>query len=185
MDLRFNWSIAVGEGQPCDHSTLVLEQSLSKMTQFRQLARFNGREPDVQLLATTQQHFQEISLAAHPLDKDQAQAHAWQQPDWADYSGVSRTLSRLSWDGVKQIVQVLEQISQPYLSTQVQLLGVQGNRLRLDGDLRGLPVSNTSQSYPQAAFGHMADEIRLGYQAALVSLQSPTYGRLWLWVAHH
>jgi len=31
----------------------------------------------------------------------------------------------------------------------------------------------------------MDDEIRLGYQAALVSLQSPTYGRLWLSIAHH
>jgi len=41
------------------------------------------------------QHLQEISLAAHPLDKDQAVAHAWQQPGWADYSGLSRTLSHL------------------------------------------------------------------------------------------
>jgi hypothetical protein len=55
----------------------------------------------------------------------------------------------------------------------------------LDGDLTGLPVSNTSQSYPNAAFGHMDAEIRLGYQAGVVSLQSPTYGRLWLSVAHH
>src|SRR5512139_3624588 len=31
----------------------------------------------------------------------------------------------------------------------------------------------------------MADEIRLGYQAGVVSLQSPTYGRLWLSVEHH
>src|SRR5437870_13900605 len=40
------------------------------------------------------EHLQEISLAAHPLDKDQAVAQAWGQPAWADYSGVSR---RLSW----------------------------------------------------------------------------------------
>jgi hypothetical protein len=31
----------------------------------------------------------------------------------------------------------------------------------------------------------MSDEIRLGYQAGVVSLQSPTYGRLWLSVEHH
>jgi hypothetical protein len=37
-------------------------------------------------------------------------------------------------------------------------------------------VSNTRQSYPKAAFGHMDDEIRLGYQAGVVSLVSPTYG---------
>ncbi len=131
------------------------------------------------------QHLQEISLAAHPLDKDQAVAQAWAQPAWADYSGVSRTLSGLSWEEVKQIVQVLEQVSQPYLTAEVKLLRLQGKRLRLDGDLTGIPVSNTSQTYPHAAFGHMDDEIRLGYQAGVVSLQSPTYGRLWLSVAHH
>src|SRR6266568_8114863 len=131
------------------------------------------------------QHLQEISLAAHPLDKDQAVAQAWEQPAWADYSGVSRTLSGLSWEEVKQVVQVLEQISQPYLTAEIKVLHSQGNRLRLDGDLTGLPVSNTSRTYPHAAFGHMNDEIRLGYQAALVSLTSPTYRRLWLSVAHH
>jgi len=131
------------------------------------------------------QHLQEISLAAHPLDKDQAVAQAWEQPAWADYSGVSRTLSGLSWEEVKQVVQVLEQISQPYLTAEIKLLHSQGNRLRLDGDLTGLPVSNTSRTYPHAAFGHMNDEIRLGYQAALVSLTSPTYRRLWLSVTHH
>ena len=31
----------------------------------------------------------------------------------------------------------------------------------------------------------MSDEIRLGYQAGVVSFQSPTYGRLWLSVEHH
>ena len=55
----------------------------------------------------------------------------------------------------------------------------------LDGDLTGIPVSNSSQTYPHAAFGHMNDEIGLGYQAGVVSLASPTYGRLWLSVAHH
>ncbi len=130
-------------------------------------------------------HLQEISLAAHPLDKDQAVAQAWQQAAWADYSGVSRTLRGLSWEEVKQIVQALEQISQPYLTAEVQLLRSQENPLRLDGDLTGIPVSNTSQTYPHAAFGHMDDDIRLGYQAGVVSLQSPTYGRLWLSVAHH
>jgi hypothetical protein len=67
----------------------------------------------------------------------------------------------------------------------LQLLRSQGKRIRYDGDLTGIPVSNTSRSYPNAAYGYMNDEIRLGYQAALVSLQSPTYGRLWLSIAHH
>ena len=130
-------------------------------------------------------HLQDISLAAHPLDKDQAVAHAWAQPAWADYSGVSRTLRGLSWEEVRQIVQVLEQVSHPYLTAELQALRTSGNRVCLDGDLTGIPVSNTSRTYPHAAFGHMDDDIRLGYQAGVVSLQSPTYGRLWLSVAHH
>src|SRR5258707_3586836 len=119
------------------------------------------------------QHLQEISLAAHPLDKDQAVAQAWGQPAWADYSGVSRTLSGLSWEEVKRIVQVLEQVSQPYLNAELQVLRAQGKRVRMDGDLTGIPVSNTSQTYPHAAFGHMDDQIRLGYQAGVVSEASP------------
>src|SRR5207302_9760137 len=68
------------------------------------------------------EHLQEISLAAHPLDKDQALAQAWGQPAWADYSGVSRTLRGLNWEEGKQIVQVLEQISSPFLTAEVQVL---------------------------------------------------------------
>jgi hypothetical protein len=130
-------------------------------------------------------HLQDISLAAHPLDKDQAVAGAWGQAGWADYSGVSRTLSALSWEEARQLAQVLEQISQPYIQAELNLLRSQGKRVRLDGDLTGIPLSNTSRTYPKAAFGHMDDEIRLGYQAAMVSLESPTYGRLWLSSAHH
>ena len=37
-------------------------------------------------------YLQDISLAAHPLDKDEAVAQAWGQASWADYTGVSRTL---------------------------------------------------------------------------------------------
>jgi galactokinase len=131
------------------------------------------------------EHLQDISLAAHPLDKDQAVAEAWGQPGWADYSGVSRTLSSLSWEEAGQIVGILDEISQKYIAAELHLIRSQGQRLQLDGDLTGLPVSNTSRTYPNASFGHMDDEIRLGYQAAVVSLGSPTYGRLWLSVAHH
>ena len=130
-------------------------------------------------------HLQDISLAAHPLDKDQAVAEAWGQPEWADYSGVSRTLARLSWEEARQIAQILDEISQEMIDAELQLLRSQGQRIRLDGDLTGIPVSNTSQTYPNATFGHMDDEIRLGYQAAVVSLESPSYTRLWLSGAHH
>jgi hypothetical protein len=128
---------------------------------------------------------QEISLAAHPLDRDQAVAEAWGQLGWADYTGVSRTLSNLSWEEVHELVRALERVSQPWLQMELDLLRRQRKRLRMDGDLTGIPVSNTSKTYPNATFGHMDDGIRLGYQAGLVSLESPTYRRLWLSVAHH
>jgi hypothetical protein len=131
------------------------------------------------------EHLQDISLSAHPLDMDQAVAEAWGQPGWADYSGVSRTLSSLSWGEACALAQVLEQVSQPLIQSELDVLRSRKQRLRYDGDLTGLPVSNSSRTYPKAAFGHMDDEVRLGYQAAVVSLESPTYGRLWLSVAHH
>src|SRR5664279_3466225 len=59
-------------------------------------------------------YLQDISLAAHPLDKDLAVAQAWGQTSWADYSGVSRTLSKLSWAEACALVAVLERVSQPY-----------------------------------------------------------------------
>lgn len=124
---------------------------------------------------------QEISLAAYPLDKDIAVAEAWGQAAWADYTGVSRTLKSLTWDEVRALVAVLEQVGQPFLAQELALMEC----LQYDGDLTGLPVSNTSKTYPNAAFGPMPDEIHLGYQAGVVSLQSPSYGRLWVSVEHH
>jgi hypothetical protein len=128
---------------------------------------------------------QEISLAAHPLDKDQAVAEAWGQAGWADYSGVSRTMSSLSWEEAHAIGAELDAFSQPFLDAELELLRKPKKRLTMDGDLTGIPGSNTSTSYPNAAYGHMDDDIQLGYQAGVVSLLTETYGRLWLSGAHH
>jgi hypothetical protein len=130
-------------------------------------------------------YLQDISLSAHPLDKDQTLAQAWGQSGWADYSGVSRTLRGLSWAEARAIAVVLEQVSQHFIDQELNLLREQSQPIRVDGDLTGLPVSNTSRTYPNAAYGHMDDEIRLGYQAGVTSMHSPTYGRLWLSVEHH
>jgi len=91
----------------------------------------------------------------------------------------------LSWEEARQIAQALDEISRSYRDAELQLLRSQCRRIRLDGDLTGIPVSNTSHAYPNTAFGHMDDEICLGYQAAVVSMESPTYTRLWLSGAHH
>jgi hypothetical protein len=125
-------------------------------------------------------HLQDLSRSAHPLDQDQAVAEAWGQPAWADYSGVSRTLQRLSQDEVDAIADVLMAVSQPFVDQEIQLALERSGRLVYDADLTGRPVSNTSTTYPDTAFGYMGDTVSLGYQAALVSVHSPAYGRLWL-----
>jgi len=130
-------------------------------------------------------HLKEISLAAHPLDQDNVVAQAWGQTSWADYSGVSRTLASLTSQETENILSVLASISQPFIDKEAILALRHEGRLILDGDLSGRPVSDTSRTYPEVAFGHMDDQVHLGYQAALVSLQSPTYGRLWLSVTQH
>jgi len=125
-------------------------------------------------------YLKDISRAAHPLDQDPMTAEAWGQAGWADYSGVSRTLQHLTDEEVANLVAALDSVNQPFIDQEVaRALGKDG-KLVYDADLTGRPVSSTSTSYPEAAFGHMGDTIRLGYQAALVSLHSPTFGRLWL-----
>lgn len=131
------------------------------------------------------QHLQELSRSAHPIDQDQAVAKAWLQAGWADYSGVSRTLSGIGQAEADQIAQVLQQITQPMLAEEVMQALKRNGRLVYDGDLTARPVSNTSTSYPSVAYGHMGDGLHLGYQAAMVSLHSPTYGRFWLSVVDH
>lgn len=130
-------------------------------------------------------HLKDLSCAAHPIDQDPAVARAWGYPQWADYSGVARSLQRLSSGEAAQIATGLQQVSQPFLKEEIRLAINQWGYLVFDGDLTGLPVSKSSSTYPQVSYGHMNDQIRLGYQASLVSMLSPTYQRLWLSVEHH
>lgn len=125
-------------------------------------------------------HLQDISRSAHPLDQDQMTAEAWEQPAWADYSGVSRTLQQLSEREVDALIAVLTAVSQPFLRQEVELALTEKGCLFYDGDLTGRPVSRSSTSYPGATFGYMGDAVNFGYQAAMVTLHSPTYGRLWV-----
>jgi hypothetical protein len=130
-------------------------------------------------------YLQDISRGVHPLDRDQAVADAWGQPAWADYSGVSRTLRCCTEETVEAVRAAVERVSQPFLDREVVLALQESGVLVYDGDLTGRAVSSTSTTYPGAAFGWMDDCIRLGYQAALVSMRSPSYGRQWLSVKLH
>jgi hypothetical protein len=131
------------------------------------------------------EHLQDLSRSAHPIDQDQAVAKAWLQPGWADYSGVSRTLTTLRQAEAEQVASVLHKITKLIVDEEVMTALRLSGRLTYDGDLTGRPVSNSSTTYPNAGYGHMDDALRLGYQAALVSVHSPTYGRLWLSVVSH
>jgi hypothetical protein len=130
-------------------------------------------------------YLKDISHGPHPLDQDEAVAEAWGQPAWADYSGVSRTLKACTPETVAEIEQVLREVSQPFIDREVTLALQKAGIIVYDGDLTSRPVSNTSSSYPDARFGWMSDEVGLGFQVALVSMHSPTYGRLWLSGKHH
>jgi hypothetical protein len=126
----------------------------------------------------------DISKATQPLDQDQAVAKAWGVDGWADCSGVSRTLHTLTESQGTQYSAILERALQPWIDQEVQLALNQGP-IELDGDLSPRPVSNGSKTYPGAEYGYMSDGLQLGYQAAIVSMRSPTYGRLGLSVTHH
>ena len=130
-------------------------------------------------------HLQDISQSAHPLDQDEAVARAWAQESWADYSGVSRTLSSLSQNEAEALTGAIQQVSQPFIDQEILLAQRDQGYLIYDGDLTGRPVSNSSRTYPGTAYGYMGDQIQLGYQAALVSMHSPSYGRQWLVVQPH
>ena len=125
-------------------------------------------------------YLQDMSEGPHPLVKDLAVASAWGQPAWADPSGVSRTFQAADEKTVKATLDVLQQFSQPFIDREVILAIRQNGRLWYDADLTGREVSPTSRDYPGAAFGWMSDHVGLGYQAAVISMGSPTYGRILL-----
>jgi hypothetical protein len=130
-------------------------------------------------------YLQDISNGPHPLDQDEAVADAWGQPAWADYSGISRTLKACTAETVVAIEQALQRVSQPFIDREVTLALQKAGVIVYDGDLTARAVSNTSTSYTGARFGWMSDEVGLGFQVAVVSMHSPTYGRLWLSGKHH
>jgi hypothetical protein len=126
----------------------------------------------------------DISKATQPLDQDQAVAKAWGVNGWADCSGVSRTMHTLTETQGEQYATIVDRALQPWIDQEVQLALNQG-AIELDGDLSPRPVSNGSKTYPGAEYGYMSNCLQLGYQAAMVSMRSPTYGRLGLSVTHH
>jgi hypothetical protein len=122
----------------------------------------------------------ELNEGERPLAEDVSLAVAWLREGLAHYSGVSRTLKAADAQTVEATLKVLDTVSQPFVQREVaEILRRQG-RLDLDVDLAGRPVSNTSRTYSGSRFGWMDDEVRLGYQAALLSLSGQAVSRLWV-----
>lgn len=130
-------------------------------------------------------HLRDLNDGPHPLAHDGPALRAWGLATIAHYTGVSRTLACCDEKTVATITQVLDDVSQPFLDREVALLLARKLPLILDLDLAPRPVSNTSTTFPDAQFGWQDDRVGQGYDAALVSLTSLTYGRLLLTGFHY
>jgi hypothetical protein len=130
-------------------------------------------------------HLKDLNEGPHPLAHDWPAIRAWGLDSLAHYSGVSRTLAACDKTTQEAITQVLHEVEQPFIDQEVELLLKKTKTLLLDLDLTHRQVSNTSTTYPDAQFGWQDDKVGLGYDAALVTLTSLTYGRLFLSGFHH
>jgi hypothetical protein len=130
-------------------------------------------------------HLKDLNEGSHPLAHDWPAIRAWGLVAMAHYSGISRTLAACDPCTVKAITQVLHEVSQPFIDQEVGLLRQKGKPLILDLDMAPRGVSNTSTTFPDAEFGWQADRVGLGYDAALVTLTCPTYGRMFLSGFHY
>ena len=123
---------------------------------------------------------QALNDAPIPLVGDPTVHHAWGQPAFAHYSGVSRTLAAADAATLQAVQTALIQISRPFLDREVLAILRTNQAVTVDIDLTGRPVSPTSSDYPDAAFGWMDDAVAKGYQSAISSLSGGPSGRLLL-----
>jgi len=130
-------------------------------------------------------HLKDLNEGPHPLAHDWPAVRAWGLDSLAHYSGVSRTLTACDQGSVEAIMQVLHETEQSFIDQEVELILKKMQALLLDLDLTHRQVSNTSTTFPNAQFGWQDDKVGLGYDAALITLASPTYGRLFLSGFHH
>jgi hypothetical protein len=130
-------------------------------------------------------HLRDLNEGHHPLAHDAPVLRAWGLASLAHYTGVSRTAASLDEATLAAITEVLNEVSQPFIDQEVQALLKEQLPLILDLDLAPRRVSNTSTTYPDAQFSWQDDRVGLGYDAALVALTSPRYGRLFLAGFHY
>ncbi len=131
------------------------------------------------------EHLQDVHRGPRPLTKDAAVAQAWGMEGFAHFTTVGRTLAACDEQTVAATEVAIQAFSRPFVESAVHELLRRGQPVVYDLDLTGQPVSSTSTSYPDAAFGWMNDQVRLGYQLARVSLLTHSGERIWLAGFHH
>lgn len=131
------------------------------------------------------EHLQDLNYGPRPLGPDAVVAQAWGLEGFAHHTTVGRTLTACDAQTVTAVEAALAAFSRPFIDTTVHELVRRGQGLVYDFDLTGQAISSTSTTYPEAAFGWMNDQVRLGYQLARVSLSSAAGVRLWLAGFHH
>ena len=131
------------------------------------------------------EHLQDLNFGPRPLVPDQIVAQAWGLEGFAHYTTVGRTLDACDAETVRAVEAAVNAFSRPFVDAAVHEEVRRGRRLVFDLDLTGRPVSATSTTYPEAAFGWMNDQVQLGYQLARVCLSPQAGERLWLAGIHH
>lgn len=117
------------------------------------------------------EYLADLNLGPQPLVGDQAVADAW-NIRFGHYTTVSRFLYEVDTATAESVQDELAALMQPFLRRAVQEVLRHQEWLTLCGDLTGRPVSAYSQTYPpDTVFGHMANRLRKGHQAALVTLK--------------
>ncbi len=126
------------------------------------------------LLLSGSTQLQDLNQGPSPLTKDEAVREAWDL-QWGHYTSVSRVLKVATANTVAEVIAVLDEISQPFIEQEVAAVALRGQGLLLYADLSGRPVSAYSESYPEARWGHMGNNLALGHQHAVISLQGRAY----------
>jgi hypothetical protein len=131
------------------------------------------------------EYLHDLSYGPRPLVSDEIVAQAWELDRFAHYTTVGRTLDACDADTVRAVEAAVTAFSRPFVDAAVHEEVRRGRRLVFDLDLTGRPVSATSTTYLEAAWGWMDDQVQLGYQLARVCLSPQTGERLWLVGYHH
>jgi hypothetical protein len=130
------------------------------------------------------EYLEDLNLGSHPLVRDQAVQDAWNL-QFRHYTTVSRFLHELSNSDVEAVEAELEAMMRPYVRSAAHEVLCHQEFLTLCGDLTGRPVSAYSETYPpDTVFGYMANRLRKGHQAALVTLKGLPH-RVHVAVFHH